>query len=243
MNKVDAHSIYRIASVSKLITTFAGLVEMTEADWNRPLAEIIPGLGSYARANAEGLNPLYNTQWDKITPWALATQLSGVATLGYPIGDLAEVVALAGDRSNLLKIYGLPSVNVNELGSCATNFLKNTTDTFCSGPEGIAAVRGLPPNFLPWKTPAYSDEGFMLLGIAISNISVSHFLTYIKMLSSNLLAWNLHTTPTQPRKPRLHAQSSPVTLPQASPLKATSLHPPAAFSRLSATFPSSASAS
>jgi CubicO group peptidase (beta-lactamase class C family) len=172
-NKVDADSIYRVASVSKLITTFTGLVEMTLADWNRPLADIIPGLGKYARAHSKDLNPLYNTQWDKITPWALATQLSGIATIGVPLSDLAvllAIVAATTDESTLLEAFGLPPVNISALGPCATDFVRNNSNTFCSTPDGIAAVRDLPPNFLPWTTPAYSDEGFMLLGIAISNI-------------------------------------------------------------------------
>jgi CubicO group peptidase (beta-lactamase class C family) len=167
-NKVDGDSIYRVASVSKLITTFAGMVELTEADWNRPLSEIIPGLAKQLD------NPIYTTQWDKITPWALATQLSGVATLGWPAGDLAVELAAAvaagqASESQLLKSYGLPPVNVSALGPCATDYISG--NTFCSAPDGIQGVAGLPPNFLPWTTPAYSDEGFMLLGIAISNLT------------------------------------------------------------------------
>ena len=42
---------------------------------------------------------------------------------------------------------------------------------YVQGPDGIEAVQGIPPKFLPWTTPVYSDLGFMLLGIAISNIT------------------------------------------------------------------------
>jgi CubicO group peptidase (beta-lactamase class C family) len=169
-NKVDGDSIYRVASVSKLITTLAGLVELSEEEWNRPLADIIPGLGAYSRAHTQDSNPLYMPQWDKITPWALATQLSGIATIGWPGSDVALLVALAGAGAlNARATYGLPPYNVSSLGPCATGYLKNPPDTFCPGPEGIKTVEGLAPNFLPWTTPAYSDQGFMLLGIAISN--------------------------------------------------------------------------
>lgn len=167
-NKVDGDSIYRVASVSKLVTTLAGLVTMSEQDWNRPLAEIIPGLGAYSRAHSEGLNPLYTPQWDKITPWALVTQLSGIATLGWPAADLAVQFA-AGQISPA--IVGLPPYNVSSLGPCATGYFADPPDTYCSGPDAIQAVAGQAPNFLPWTTPAYSDQGFMLLGIAISNIT------------------------------------------------------------------------
>lgn len=166
--KVDGDSIYRVASVSKLVTTLAGMVELSEEDWNRPLSDIIPALGTYARTHVNDSNAIYMTQWDQITPWALATQLSGVATLGWPVGDLAvELEAAATNGAS----YGLPPFNTSILGPCATNYLINSTNTFCPAPEGLEAIEGLPPNFLPWTTPAYSDEGFMLLGIAISNIT------------------------------------------------------------------------
>ena len=161
-NKVDGNSIYRVASVSKLITTFAGLVEMTEKDWNRPLADIIPGLGRYDEARAKGLNPIYTTQWDKITPWALASQLSGIATIGYPGGDLAVEAAIAiAEVPDVLEIYGVPPVNVSALGSCATNIVNDpaTANIFCPASAGVKAVEGLAPNFLSWTTPAYSDLG------------------------------------------------------------------------------------
>ena len=74
-NKVDEYSIYRIASVSKLITTFAGMVELTENDWNCPLADIVPALGRYARNQTKDQNALYTAQWTKITPGLLRPNL------------------------------------------------------------------------------------------------------------------------------------------------------------------------
>lgn len=39
---VDADTIYRVASISKLITAYAGVIELNENDWNTPLSEIFP---------------------------------------------------------------------------------------------------------------------------------------------------------------------------------------------------------
>lgn len=75
--KVDENTIYRVASISKLITAFVGMVELTPEDWNRPLTEINPAFSQYP----PGFNPsdpVTAIQWDKVTPWALATQLSGI---------------------------------------------------------------------------------------------------------------------------------------------------------------------
>lgn len=76
-HKVDQDSIYRIASVSKLITVLAGMTELSDEDWHRPLSKIIPGFKNQVE-NSTSLDVIKNIQWDKITPWALATQLSGV---------------------------------------------------------------------------------------------------------------------------------------------------------------------
>ena len=43
-HKVDGDSIYRIASVSKLFTVYAGMIELSSEDWNRPITEFIPEL-------------------------------------------------------------------------------------------------------------------------------------------------------------------------------------------------------
>lgn len=168
----DGDSIYMIASVSKLITTYAGMVLLKEDDWNRPVSDIVPELGTYAKSAALGSGPAYNIPWDEITLSALATQLGGIPTLAVPSGD--SIVLLSAEDpdwpSTLLKL-GLPPLNVNALGSCATKAILNASDAYCSAPEAIKGFAGTPPNFLPWTTPAYSDGGFMLIGMAVSNIT------------------------------------------------------------------------
>lgn len=72
--EVDSSSIFRVASVSKLITVYAGLLSLTDAQWNTPLSEIFPIL--VEASNATG-TPITQIQWDQITPWTLASQLSG----------------------------------------------------------------------------------------------------------------------------------------------------------------------
>ncbi len=89
--QVDGDSIYRTASVSQLFTVFAGLLELTNEDWNRPLTDVIPGLANFAARGTTAAGedePVYGIQWDKITPWALAAQLAGVPTQGVALADL-----------------------------------------------------------------------------------------------------------------------------------------------------------
>lgn len=166
-NQVDGDSIYRVASVSKLITVLAGLVELTDEEWNRPLSEAIPGLGS----GGDG-GPLDAPQWDKITPWALANQQSGITTFGLPLYDLIgqtyTVAALTTNTSitALETADGFPPELWSSLGPCTDQL-----DPYCEADDFIASVKSFHPNFLPWTTPAYSNFGLMMLGLSISNIT------------------------------------------------------------------------
>ena len=92
-NEVDSDSIYRVASVSKLITVLTGLIELTDAQWNTPLSEIFPGL--IASSNWTD-DPVTSIQWNEITPWALANQLAG-----YVIRPILSTIVVVHADSNL----------------------------------------------------------------------------------------------------------------------------------------------
>lgn len=159
--KVDEDSIYRVASVSKLITTFAGLLELDDKDWHRPLAQINPAF-KRQRKNATAVDVIKTIEWDKITPWALASQLSGLPTLGF-LGD--------SYNESLASVMGGPVVNTSTLGACVAKLYNDPSSLDCSTAEIISSLRDLPPNFLPWSTPVYSDLNFMILGLVISDLT------------------------------------------------------------------------
>jgi CubicO group peptidase (beta-lactamase class C family) len=96
-NEVDGDSIYRVASVSKLVTTFAGMIELTDAQWNTPLSEIFPGLVS---SSNDTESPIFRVQWDLTTPAALASHLSGISTLSLPQGDLLVTYEILAATTN-----------------------------------------------------------------------------------------------------------------------------------------------
>ena len=173
--QVDGDSIYRTASVSKLFTAFAGLLELTNEDWNRPLTDVIPGLADFARGRAGEDEPVYRIQWDRITPWALAAQLAGVPALGVATADLLYTYVLSTrsgvNETDLVTEYGFPLLNISKLGPCWDPKYGTIEKPFCPADEFVVTERSQPPSFLPWTSPAYSDDGFMLLGIAISNIT------------------------------------------------------------------------
>lgn len=154
-HKVDGDGIYRMASVTKLFTVFAGMISLTDEEWNRPVTNIINGLAEFAGGGEQ--SPLDSIQWDKVAPWALAAQSAGFPSSASPGGDL-----LLQEKSPTTA-FGFPPVNARSFGPC-------WSETFCSADEFIESIRFYPPSFLPWTTPAYSNAGFILLGITLSNI-------------------------------------------------------------------------
>ena len=117
--QADGDSIYRMASVSKLFTVFAGLLELTNEDWDRPLTDVTPGLANFARGAAGEDDPVYKIQWDKITRWALAAQLAGVPAIAtadlLPVYEILSTVGLGTDP---VAAYGFPPLNISTLGPC-----------------------------------------------------------------------------------------------------------------------------
>lgn len=169
-NSVDGDSIYRMASVTKLFTVFAAMREFTDQDWDRPLTHVVPGLADLGGETNDD-DPVYRIEWDKITPRALAAQIGGVPRDGLPVvNDLlyAYEAALAVGQSALdpVTTYGFPPVDTTNLGPCW-----KLQTPFCAPDSFIDVVNPQPPTFLPWTNPAYADDGSMLLGLAISNIT------------------------------------------------------------------------
>ncbi|KAJ5903809.1 hypothetical protein N7504_006192 [Penicillium tannophilum] len=165
-NKVNGDSIYRMASATKLFTTYAGMIALTEEEWNLPLTQINP---LFAEAVAKSEDPIWNIVWDKVTPWALASQISGIPRQGWPALDTLYNFTiydyLGLPTEDPVTAWGLPPTDIATLGPCW-----NPKEP-CDGPDLIRSVRDQPPAFLPWQTPMYANDNFMMLGLIISNIT------------------------------------------------------------------------
>ncbi|KAK8873313.1 beta-lactamase/transpeptidase-like protein [Apiospora arundinis] len=160
VNTVNGDSIYRVASLSKLFTVFAGLIKLKPQDWNSPLAEIFPEI-----AKLPNNDPIRHVDWNAITPLNLASQISGVPRDGRPF-DQDYVKLLMSNPAGAIDpaTYGLPTLSSEEYsveGPCK--------DYNCSAVDYIKGLNG--PTFLPWQTPGYANTGFILLGRVISRLT------------------------------------------------------------------------
>jgi hypothetical protein len=78
-SSVDSDSIYRIGSVSKLLTVYSLLLNGAEDHWNCPVTEFIPELKDIAEGEtSEDLDEVTDVMWEEIAIGALASQLSGI---------------------------------------------------------------------------------------------------------------------------------------------------------------------
>jgi len=74
-SKVDKDTIYRVASISKLFTTYATLLNAGSVDvFQEPITKYLPKLNEY---NAKR-NDIDQLRWDQITVGALSSHLAGI---------------------------------------------------------------------------------------------------------------------------------------------------------------------
>ncbi|KAM0712403.1 hypothetical protein Q7P37_011499 [Cladosporium fusiforme] len=158
--QVNGDSIYRTASITKLMTVLSGLLELTDTEWHRPVTDFIPEL-------AAGEPGKYAPEWDKITPWLLANHLSGLestAILADRLFAWAESLESSADLTEVELSSGLPPIGVEQIGPCSPKLILGE----CSQADFIAEIKSRAPVFRPNTTPAYSNLGIMVLGLVIS---------------------------------------------------------------------------
>ncbi|KAL6715732.1 hypothetical protein ACLMJK_006693 [Lecanora helva] len=162
-DKVDGDSIYHLASICKLFTVLTGLIKLTNEDWNRPITEIIPEFNESLSSGDRGPQQIH---WNEITPWTMAARIAGVPREGVPaLNLLLRLPEVTGPQPDPVKDYGFPPVDLNGLGQCW-----HTDRGFCTAADYAPSVDAQPPVFLPWTSPAYADDGFVLLGLAIQQM-------------------------------------------------------------------------
>ena len=76
VRKVDADSVYRLGSLTKVHTVYTWLAQDGDAKFSEPITKYVPELAAAARRGKE--DPVAHVQWDEVTIGALASQMSGI---------------------------------------------------------------------------------------------------------------------------------------------------------------------
>ncbi|KAH7322920.1 beta-lactamase/transpeptidase-like protein [Stachybotrys elegans] len=162
IRRVNGDAVYRLASITKLITMYAGLLSLDSADWERPLTDFFPQLaeGSTSAGIAQSV------QWDKITVMTLASHLGGVPRDAFGASE-NDIALVAKDPTAL----GLPPLSPDDPQARAVcNVLEDAACVF-ELDNYIAGLAPRPPTFLPWTSPGYSNNAYILLGQIFQSIT------------------------------------------------------------------------
>ncbi|KAF2497639.1 beta-lactamase family protein [Lophium mytilinum] len=162
VHKVDGDSIYKVASISKLITVFTAMLSFDVDQWARPITDFVPSLSKSA-LDKVGHDRISHTQWEDVSLRALAAQIAGVSAADLPAGEDAALVV---DTTT-----GVPPLNLSDLEALypCSKYANPLAD--CPPELWFEGELERAPAFEAWTTPAYANNGFMLLGIALANIT------------------------------------------------------------------------
>ncbi|KAB8252853.1 beta-lactamase/transpeptidase-like protein [Aspergillus flavus] len=155
-------SVYRVASISKLITVLTLLAHDGYTHWNHPITDFIPELDIMAR------NQSSRVQWREVTIGDLAAQLSGVPH-DYAFEDLAGEFTI-----EQMMAMGLPAVPAKDIPTCSQSEAVNGSNP-CDREAFLSGMVSEDPTFAPGTTPAYSNAAYQLLRYAMENISGTDF--------------------------------------------------------------------
>ncbi|KAI0161091.1 beta-lactamase/transpeptidase-like protein [Hypoxylon sp. FL1284] len=158
VKEVDANTVFRLGSVTKIFTALTWLAETEDKYFNHPITEFIPELQALVEARGEDpVDELRTIRWEDITIEALLSQMAGIERDYLVLGEIVSAVGV----ERAIKL-GFPPLG--PLPPCGVNPLCNRAQFF----EGIANSY---PSFAPWKTPAYSNIAFQLLSYALERIT------------------------------------------------------------------------
>jgi hypothetical protein len=71
---VDADTVFRLGSLTKIYTVYLFLINAGDKIWNEPITKYVPELQALAGRS----DPVEYIAWDKVTIGGLATQMTGI---------------------------------------------------------------------------------------------------------------------------------------------------------------------
>ncbi|KAH6855461.1 beta-lactamase/transpeptidase-like protein [Chaetomium sp. MPI-CAGE-AT-0009] len=163
--KVGPGTLYRIGSISKLVTVYAILSKLSDRYWNEPVTNYVPELAA-ASHQLIG-NAVNDVQWSEVTLGALASQMGGIGR-DYSFGDLSATFPSG--------VPGLPTLNDGEIVQCGLA----TGLRACTRAESMEMILRTWPVMPTYYTPIYSNMAFQILAYAAENITGQSFATLVE---------------------------------------------------------------
>ncbi len=216
---VGPDTLYRIGSISKVMTVYTTLAELGDKYWTEPVTKYVPEL-----AKLKVQDPVYNTDWSEVTLGALASYLSGIARDCKSTLRQTKRLMLDADHRRCPRRHRslpparhprYPSAEHNRanpvryfrpagMHSCRYVTLPAPPAASRSVPvpnpplESLAKIARTYPISPTHHTPAYSNMAFQLLAYAVEKITNKKFTTLVdkQLLKPLKLTHTFLTKPT-----------------------------------------------
>lgn len=81
VRKVNSSTVYRLGSMSKLLSVYNFLIAAGDVHFNQPITKYVPELANFAAQHKAALqtNNIDTVDWDEVTVGALASQMAGIS--------------------------------------------------------------------------------------------------------------------------------------------------------------------
>ncbi|CRG89351.1 hypothetical protein PISL3812_06387 [Talaromyces islandicus] len=169
VTEVNEDTVFRIGSASKLWTVLLLLIENGDAVLSDRVVKWVPELAAAAKEIGRDFDRINHVDWNEVTLFELASQLSGVAR-DYAFGDLATL-GLDLTQDGFPQLSKVPPCGNLQVGACnRTQYL-----------QGILQAH---PTFPTAHTPSYSNANFQILAYALEAMTNE---TYDTLLSRDLI--------------------------------------------------------
>ncbi|KAK3308344.1 beta-lactamase/transpeptidase-like protein [Chaetomium strumarium] len=174
---LNEDTVFRIGSVSKLITVYTLLAEVGMERMHDPVTRWVPELARAAKKNKG--DPARRVQWDEVTIGQLCGHMAGISrNLG-----LFDIATFIGPSNANPEQYGLPVLDDKEKPRCS---IAEPSLGPCSRKEffqGLTAQTNFPITSTS-NTPVYSNLAYQILAYALEGMTGNSFE---KSLESSLL--------------------------------------------------------
>jgi hypothetical protein len=182
---VDSNTIYRIGSLTKLISVYTFLIQDGDIKLNEPVTKYVPELLAAAQALNATQDPLDHVAWEDVTLGELASQMADIGRDFAGFGELST--PLFGPQDPI--VLGLPPLNSSELPACIGA-------GYCTRAQFFAGFTQRHPVYTPSTSPIYSNAAYQILAYALENITGTAFPTMVeeslfKPLSLTASSWTL----------------------------------------------------
>ncbi|KAF5577067.1 beta-lactamase-like 1 [Fusarium pseudoanthophilum] len=165
---LNKDTIFRVGSVSKLLTVYTLLAEVGMKHINDPVTKWVPELALAARKTKDDLTR--KVQWNDVTIGQLSGHMAGISR-NFGFFDMSSIIESAHQNPEL---YGLPVLSREEKPHCSVS---DPSLRPCSRKEFFEGITT--ESFFPItstaNTPVYSNVAYQILSYALEGMTRKPF--------------------------------------------------------------------